>query len=158
MCNVRASIAAVAVGALIGGFAIADIPKRNNEKENTEEKPIWAGITASHAVIATDHANFNAGLTILFALVNDSDKLIDPELVDSKIIVNGKELRPLIRRTGTFSGMINLRDLKLRPKESVEFGMGLGNEFKDPGIYRIAWKGKQFESAEVVFRVLPPKK
>jgi hypothetical protein len=32
------------------------------------------------------------------------------------------------------------------------------DSFKEPGVYRIKWKGEGFEASEVVFRVMPREK
>jgi hypothetical protein len=33
----------------------------------------------------------------------------------------------------------------------------LGDYLKEPGLYRVSWKGAGFQSSEIVLRVLPEK-
>ena len=46
--------------------------------------------------MSVNHAIFKAGQTkdlrIEFTLVNDGDKVIDPKIPESRIVINGKEL------------------------------------------------------------------
>lgn len=43
---------------------------------------------------------------------------------------------------------------KLSPGEHVEFVSQLGNYCRKPGVYRVSWRGRNYASPEVVFRVL----
>ncbi len=43
----------------------------------------------------------------------------------------------------------------LDPGDYLNFTYALGDHFEKPGIYRLKWKGKDFESPEIVFRVMP---
>jgi hypothetical protein len=79
--------------------------------------------------------------------------VIDPKIADSRIFINGNEL------TGT--GLIlssvqkGARSETLSPEGSVQFDCLLGDQFKEPGTYRVSWKGAGFRSSEIVLRVLP---
>ena len=107
--------------------------------------------------MSVNHAIFKAGQTkdlrIEFTLVNDGDKVIDPKIPESQIVINGKEL--------TDSGLIfssvekGTRFRALSPGESLQFSLPLGDQFKEPGTYRISWKGAGFHSPEIVLRILP---
>ena len=107
--------------------------------------------------MSVNHPIFKAGQTkdlrIEFTLVNDGDKVIDPKIPESQIVINGKEL--------TDSGLIfssvqkGTRFRALSPGESLQFSLPLGDQFKEPGTYRISWKGAGFHSPEIVLRVLP---
>ena len=107
--------------------------------------------------MSVNHAIFKAGQTkdlrIEFTLVNDGDKVIDPRIADSRIVINGKE------RTDSgliFSSVQNGDRFKaLSPGESLQFSLPLGDQFREPGTYRISWKGDGFHSPEIVLRVLP---
>jgi hypothetical protein len=109
------------------------------------------------AVLSVNHPIFKAGQTkdlrIEFTLVNDGDEVIDPKLAESRIIINGKEL--------TDSGLIltsaqkGTRFKALPPGESLQLDCPLGDQFKEPGIYRVSWKGSGFQSSEIVLRILP---
>jgi hypothetical protein len=123
-------------------------------KLGTTDQPkagsIWAGLSVNHPV-------FKAGqmkdLRIEFTLVNDGDKVIDPKISESQIIINGKEL--------TDSGVIlsrvqqGLRFKALSPGDSLQFSLSLVEQFREPGTYRVSWKGAGFASPEIVLRILP---
>ena len=107
--------------------------------------------------MSVNHAIFKAGQTkdlrIEFTLVNDGDKVIDPKIPESQIVINGKEL--------TDSGLIfssvqkGTRFKALSPGDSLQFSLSLVDQFKEPGIYRVSWKGAGFRSPEIVLRILP---
>jgi hypothetical protein len=107
--------------------------------------------------LSVNHSIFKAGQTkdlrIEFTLVNDGDKVIDPKIADSRIIINVKELGD--------SGLIlsnvqnGERSKALPPGQSLRLDCLLGDRFKEPGIYRVSWKGAGFQSSEIVLRILP---
>jgi hypothetical protein len=111
---------------------------------------IWAGLSVNHPVFK---ASQTKDLRIEFTLVNDGDKVIDPKIPESRIVINGKELSD--------SGMILSRVQKgtrfdaLPPGESLQFDCPVGDHFKVPGIYRVSWKGAGFHSPDIVLRILP---
>ncbi len=79
--------------------------------------------------------------------------MIDPKIADSRITINGKER--------TDSGMIlsgvekDPRFKALSPGDSLQFSLSLVEQFREPGTYRISWKGADFRSPEIVLRILP---
>ena len=113
---------------------------------------LWAALSTNHAVFKAEQTK---DLRIEFTLVNDGDKVIDPKIAESHIVINGKEL--------TDSGSILKRSLKdatiraLSPGDTLQFGVVLGDYLKEPGLYRVSWKGAGFQSSEIVLRVLPEK-
>ena len=121
-------------------------------KTSNTNQPIWAALSINHAV-------FKAGqikdLRIEFSLVNQGNKVIDPKVPESHIVINGKEL--------TDSGSILKHSLKdatteaLSPGDTLQFGVVLGDHFKEPGLYQVSWKGVGFQSSEIVLRILPEK-
>jgi hypothetical protein len=100
---------------------------------------------------------FKAGqindLRIEFSLVNDGDKVIDPEIAGSRIIINGKERSEPGSIVGSASNAPPFKALS--PGESLQFGVLLGDQLKEPGTYRVSWKSASFQSSEIVFRILP---
>jgi hypothetical protein len=111
---------------------------------------LWAGLSVNHPIF---RAGQTKDLRIELTLVNDGDQVIDPKIPESRIVINGKEL--------TDSGMI-LRSVQqgdrskaLPPGQSLQFDCLLGDRFKEPGIYRVSWKGAGFHSPEIVLRILP---
>ena len=111
---------------------------------------LWAALSVNHPVFKAGQTNH---LTIEFTLVNDGEKPIDPKIADSRFVINGKEL--------TESGLIpssvqkGARSKALSPGENLQFDCLLGDQFKEPGTYRVFWKGAGFRSPEIVLRILP---
>jgi hypothetical protein len=111
---------------------------------------LWAGLSVNHPIFK---AGQTKDLRIEFTLVNDGDQVIDPKIPESRIIINGKELGD--------SGMILTSVQKgasfrsLPPGESLQFDCLFGDRFKEPGVYRVSWKGSGFQSSEIVLRILP---
>jgi hypothetical protein len=111
---------------------------------------LWAGLSVNHPIFKAGQLN---DLSIEFTLVNDGDQVIDPKIADSRIVINGKER--------TDSGLIfssvqkGARFKALSPEDSLQFSLPLGDQFKEPGTYRVSWRGAGFHSPEIVFRILP---
>jgi hypothetical protein len=111
---------------------------------------LWAGLSGNHPIFRVGQTK---DLRVECTLVNDGDKVIDPKIPESHIVVNGKEL--------SGSGLIlsnaqkDARSRSLSPGESLQFDCLLGDHFKEPGSYHISWKGADFHSPEVVLRILP---
>ena len=113
-------------------------------------RSLWAGLSVNHPVFK---AGQTKGLRIEFTLVNDGDQVIDPKIQESRIAINGKELSD----SGLILGSVEegTRFKELPPGESLQFDRLLGDQFKQPGVYRVSWKGAGFQSSEIVFRILP---
>jgi hypothetical protein len=111
---------------------------------------IWAGLSVNHPIFK---AGQTKDLRIEFSLVNDSDKPIDPKITKSQILINGKELTDSASILSSFPK--GGRSNALSPGESLQFDRLLGDQFKEPGIYRVSWKGADFHSPEIVLRILP---
>jgi hypothetical protein len=111
---------------------------------------LWAGLSVNHAIFKSGQTK---DLRIEFTLVNDGDKVIDPKIAGSQTVINGKER--------TDSGVIfnrvqnGDRFKALSPSETLQFSFPLGDQFKEPGTYRISWNGAGFHSPEIVLRILP---
>ena len=107
--------------------------------------------------MSVNHPIFKAGQTkdlrIEFTLVNDGDKVIDPKIPESRIVIDGKELG----ESGSILSSVQkgTRFKALPPGESLQFDRLLGDQFKEPAIYRVSWKGIGFQSSEIVLRILP---
>ena len=126
------------------------LPPSSATTDQPKAGSLWAGLSANHPIFK---AGQTKDLRIEFTLVNDGDKVIDPKIAESRIVINGKER--------TDSGLIfssvekGTRSRALSPGESLQFSLPLGDQFKEPGTYRISWKGAGFHSPEIVLRVLP---
>jgi hypothetical protein len=145
----RVVVFVAAVGAAVTTPA-AGIPK---DAAPAQPKP-WAAITVSTPVRDLDDFA-PAPFVVSFGLVNDGDKPFDPEVRSSRLLVNGKELEGW---PGDTAGPRDARWNSLPPKDGLRFGTDLGKYFEQPGVYKVVWKGKGFESPPVVFRVMPHKR
>lgn len=126
---------------------------------------LWAAVKVSDPVLDWDNLAWELDtrgpFMIHFYVVNDGDKVVDPKLTSSRLFINGKECKgkdginwPRI----VASGPVDDRNNALPPGDYTGFGFDFGSYFKEPGIYRVKWKGEGFEASEVVFRVMPRKK
>jgi hypothetical protein len=124
-------------------------PQKQEPGDQTAKK-FWAGMSVNQPLFRAGH-DTNL-LQFHFALVNESDKVIDPKIPGyPRLIVNGKEL-DLSSIPGT--GPRDERFKALPPGDNLQFGMGAGRHFDKPGVYRVYWQGEEFRSNEVVFRVM----
>jgi RNA polymerase sigma factor (sigma-70 family) len=110
---------------------------------------LWAALSLDQPLY---QEGGKGGPRLSFALVNDGDKDIDPQVRSSKMIVNGKVL-PAFMRALDRPGDPRYRALPAG--DYLLFTVVLGDHFKKVGVYRLAWEGEGFRGAEVVFRVLP---
>ena len=118
--------------------------------DQKKEGSLWAGLSANHPIFRAGQAN---DLRIEFTLVNDGDQVIEPKIPESRIVINGKELSD----SGTILSSVQkgTRVKALPPGENLQFDCLVGDQFKEPAIYRVSWKGADFHSPEVVLRILP---
>jgi hypothetical protein len=113
---------------------------------------LWAALTVNHSTFQQGQTK---DLRIEFSLVNDGGKVIDPKIAESRIVIDGKELADPGSVFGTVPKDVRIKPLA--PGESLKFSLLLGEHFKEPGTYRISWKGAGFQSSEMVLRILPEK-
>jgi hypothetical protein len=111
---------------------------------------LWAGLSVNHPIF---RAGQTKDLRFEFSLVNDGDKIVDPKIPDSQIVINGKELTDSAMILSGVQKGAGFRALP--PGESLQFDCPLGDQFKEPGTYRVSWEGSGFQSAEIVLRILP---
>jgi hypothetical protein len=110
---------------------------------------LWAAVTVNHSTFKQGKTK---DLRIEFSLVNDGDKVIDPKIAASRIVINGKELAD---SEAVFGGVPkDVRFRALSRGEGRQFDVLLGDHFKEPGAYRVSWKGTAFQSSEIVLRIL----
>ena len=119
-------------------------------KQNQKSPHLWAAISVSDPLF---HEGWTKDLALHFTVVNDGSEPIDPKIVASKIIINGKGLEDSAVIFG--NGPRDARWNALPPADSLRFTYALGEYFKQPGIYKVSWTGEGFEAAEIVFRVMP---
>ena len=111
---------------------------------------LWYAINVNHPIFEQGHPN---DLTIEFNLVNDGDTAIEPKIADSMIVINGKELPDSGLIFG--SGPKVSRMKAPPPGAHLQFNSPLGDQFKQPGIYRVSWKGDGFQTPAITIRILP---
>ncbi|MGH9968652.1 MAG: hypothetical protein ACREBG_12605 [Pyrinomonadaceae bacterium] len=117
----------------------------------TQESPkLWAAISVSSSVFKEGSTK---NLQLDFTLVNDGAQTINPRIESSKIFINGKELEDssLIFANGPRG----VDWSAIPPGGFLQFSYGLEKYFRASGIYKVSWKGEEFESPPIVFRVLP---
>ena len=113
---------------------------------------LWAGVSAS-SPNSTSNAMFTVPqverLMIGFALVNDGTDPVPFERGETELVINGKPL-------GGFGK--NFREGpvwdRLVPGKPFDAALGLGKHFAKPGVYKVQWRGKGFESAVLELRVV----
>jgi hypothetical protein len=129
------------------------------EPAKVEVTPIWAGVSVSRPIFdwrpqVKIPGEVPQQLMLYFTLVNDSDKTVDPEVRSSELLINGKPFERWQFRLGN-GPRDEWRDA-LPAGEFTTFSFGMNHYFQKPGIYRIMWKGKRFQSREIEFRVIGP--
>jgi hypothetical protein len=121
------------------------------KKEVKPKKNLWVAISVNRPVFVTKKKNDS--FIIAFGIVNEGDKPVDPEINSSKLFVNGKEIKDWL-----FILAGGPRDDSWKavpPQGHLSFGYALWKYFRKPGVYKVQWKGKSFQSPPIVFRVLP---
>ena len=135
---------AVASGITTIGVAHAE-PKAQAPK-------LWAGISA-FSPNSTLNALFTVQdteqLMIGFAVMNDGAKPVSFNRGETELVVNGKPLAGF--GDGFREGPVWDR---IVPGKPFGAALGLGKHFAEPGVYKIQWRGKGFESAVSEFRVV----
>src|SRR5688572_27061514 len=119
-------------------------------RANQEHPKLWAALSVSRPLF---YAGWTIELLVHFTLVYDGSNTINPKIESSKIIINGVELKDSGFVFG--NGPRDTRWRALPPGDSLEFTYALEGYFKEPGIYRVSWKGEHFETPTIVFRVMP---
>ena len=146
MSITRREVLATAVASGIATIGVA----------HAEPKPqapkLWAGVSAS-SPDSTSNALFTVQdterLTIGLAVVNDGAKPVSFERGETELIVNGKPLAGFgddFREGPVWDRIV--------PGKPFSAALGLGKHFAKPGVYKIQWRGKGFESAVLEFRVV----
>lgn len=143
----------LSAGSVFGFLAAAEAPRK--DPAETEKLKLWAAISVNEPVLDWDVFS-KPSFVILFGLVNDGNKTVDPHIGDSKLLINGKEYKDWAFTIA--NGPRDDRWNALPPGDNLSFAVSMGDHFKDAGIYKLQWKGKAFQSPEFTFRVMPRKK
>jgi hypothetical protein len=129
-----------------------DAPRHDGGSANAEKASrLWASVSVSHPVIDWGLMRPEE-FTMQFAVVNDGAEAINPDVDRAELFVNGKAVDEV-------RFIVEVRDWRwksLPPKQYITFKRNNARYFKEPGTYRLTWRGQRFESPEVIFRVVPP--
>ena len=131
----------------IGLLLLMDTPAK---KSPDSEAKLWAATSVSKPIF--QEGEVTKTLQIHFALVNEGKKVVDPEIRSSHLFVNGKELKDWDFIIA--GGIRDDRFKALPPADNLSFCYSLGSHFEKPGIYKVHWKGKDFDAPEIIFRVV----
>lgn len=136
---------------MIVALASGCSPSRSADAQQTEAT-LWAGLSINRPLFREGRTQ---DLQFYFVVVNDGREVVNPKIEDTRIIVNGAELEEgtgmPIFRNGLRPSNINV----LQPGDSIEIMPVLGTYFDKPGAYEVSFKGADFETPPIVFRVLP---
>ena len=112
-------------------------------------KEVWSAISVSRPIFILGREEID----VFFSAINDTDKPVLYEDIrgGGVLIVNGEELKD----SGLLFGNGPRETTKfLNPGKATLFVARLTNYFAKPGNYEVAWKGKQFGTKPVVFRIV----
>jgi RNA polymerase sigma factor (sigma-70 family) len=138
---------------LFDPFAADNLPKDPRAREAAKgDRELWAALGVPQPLCRQDEVA-SKSFAIQFCIVNDSARIVDPRFGSSQLLINGKALKdwPVIIANGPRDN----RWKALPPNGRLRFSYGLHDYFKEPGVYKVVWKGKNFQSPEIVFRVEP---
>jgi hypothetical protein len=114
---------------------------------------LWAAITVQEPIFQEGRTE---KLQIYFGLVNDGASTVNPRIGSSHLLINGVE--PKDWPNVINNGLRTPQFYSLPPGQSLTFTYVLGRYFQKPGVYTLRWKGENFRSADLTFRVLPGKR
>lgn len=112
---------------------------------------LWLALGVARPVFSVAEI---ATLQVSFAVVNDGDSVVDPEIGSSHLFINGVE--PKDWNIVINNGLRSSDFTALPPGRLLSFGYQLGSRyFAKPGIYTVRWQVRNFRSADLIFRVMP---
>jgi len=114
---------------------------------------IWAAVGINDLLF---REGFTDSLQIFFTLVNDGNKTVDPQLLSTRIMVNGRELEDSAFILG--NGPCGPNCESLPPGETVGRTLAIGRYFQKPGIYKVSFESPSFKTPTIMFRVLAVRK
>ncbi len=108
---------------------------------------VWAAVSVGSPILYTTER-----VNVYFAATNLGSEPIDRTLVREQtvLVINGAELQG---SSMTFGNGWGAGPGTLAPDKSVNFVYQLTSQFKKPGVYRLVWKGKGFESLPFEFLI-----
>jgi hypothetical protein len=153
----RAAVVALLVAGVLGTFLAAGVTWGEPVKPAKAEAPkLWAAISISRPVF--DPEAYTADRPkIHLGLVNDGTRTLETGLRESVLVVNGQLRRGEAWEAALKDGLRGDTWEKLPPGGHVGVVCPLEDVITEPGTYRVSWKGRDFQSPEVVYRILPAK-
>jgi hypothetical protein len=122
---------------------------QSGEVNQVSQPRLWAGISAEQPLY-TDDGRRN--VVINFALVNDGDQTVLPEVEQSTLYINNGMISPGQLFTPTEEVA------SLEPGAGTTYSIGLAHStLNKPGVYKITWEGKSFRAGPIEVRILPRK-
>jgi hypothetical protein len=119
-----------------------------------EPGKLWAAIGISKSVFDPETWTIDRPKVHLI-LVNDRTHAIETGVRESVLVVNGKPRPGEAWDAALEKGLGGNTSEKLRPGEQLEVVCPLQEVITEPGIYRVSWRAKNFESSEAVYRLMP---
>jgi hypothetical protein len=141
------------VGLVLATAAFVLTQGRSDIQGQPTQTKLWAAITVQEPIFQEGRTE---SLVIYFGLVNDGTSTINPKIDSSHLFINGVEPKdwPFIITNGLRTPSFD----SLPPGQYLRFTYVLGRYFQKPGVYTLRWKGENFRSADLTFRVLPGKR
>jgi hypothetical protein len=122
---------------------------QSGEVNQVSQPRLWAGISAEQPLY-TDDGRRN--VVINFALVNDGDQAVLPEVEQSTLYINDEMIGP----GHLFAPSEGVASLE--PGAGTTYSIGLAHStLNKPGVYKITWEGKSFKAGPIEVRILPRK-
>ena len=108
---------------------------------------VWAAVSVSSPILHTTEP-----VNVFFAATNLGSNPIARTTVreETVLVVNGEEWKD---SAFIFANGIHATEKLLAPGKSELFSYQLTGRFNKPGLYRLVWKGKGFESLPFEFRI-----
>lgn len=108
---------------------------------------VWAAVSVNWPVLRAGEP-----INVSFAATNIGEVPIRLTALreETVLLINGKEWPD---SAFAFANGLHSTEQFLPPGKSMMFSYQLTSVFKTPGLYRIVWRGKDFETLPVEFRV-----
>jgi hypothetical protein len=151
----RAGTVVLLVAGTLGTFLGAGGTRGEPVKPDKEEDPkLWAAVSIKPLVFDPYTFTFDRP-KIHLGLVNDGNQILETGLRESVLVVNGQPVRGAAWDAALKAGLRGDAWQKVAPSEHVGVICPLEDVITEPGTYRVSWSGKDFQSPEVVYRIIP---
>jgi hypothetical protein len=151
----RTAIVVLLVAGSLGTVLGAGGTRGEPVKPGKEEDPkLWAAVSIKPLVFDPYTFTFDRP-KIHLGLVNDSTQVLETGLRESVLVVNGQPVRGATWDAALKACLRGDAWEKVAPREHVGVVCPLEDVITEPGTHRVSWRGKDFQSPEVVYRRLP---